>query len=70
MRCFRNPGMSKVAAVVFKANTRYFRQRVGIDLANAELHKLRFKTCETMARVMIDGVRDENFLFTQILLRR
>ena len=49
---------------------RYFKRRSLIDLADSELHRLRFQACERIAKLMIDSVHDDSYLFTDVLLRR
>lgn len=43
---------------------------ISIDLANTELHRLRMQTCERIAKLMINGIKDDTFLFTQVLLQK
>jgi hypothetical protein len=49
---------------------RYFKQRSFIELAESELFRLRMQTCERIAKLMIDAVKDDDYLFTQVLLKR
>jgi hypothetical protein len=41
-----------------------------IDLADSELHQLRLQACERIAKLMIDSVKDDAYLFTDVLLKR
>jgi hypothetical protein len=56
--------------IVFFVNRRYFRQQSFIELAESELHRLRIAACERIAKLMIDSVKDDNYLFTDVLLKR
>lgn len=49
---------------------RYFKQRSLIELAESELFRLRMQACERIAKLMIDSVQDDEYLFTQVLLKR
>jgi hypothetical protein len=41
-----------------------------VELADADLYSLRMVTCDRMAKLIIDSVEDDKFLFTDILLKR
>ena len=41
-----------------------------IELAESELFHMRMQTCERIAKRMIDSVQDDEYLFTQVLLKR
>ena len=41
-----------------------------IELAESELFHLRMQACERIAKLMIDSVKDDEYLFTQVLLKR
>jgi len=49
---------------------RYFRQKSYRELADADLHGLRVTTCDRMAKLIIDSVDNDKYLFTDILLKR
>jgi hypothetical protein len=49
---------------------RFFKQMSLTDLADSELHRLRMQTCERMAKLMIDDMKEDAYLFTDVLLKR
>jgi hypothetical protein len=49
---------------------RYFRQKSYRELADADLYGLRVTTCDRMAKLIIDSVDNDKYLFTDILLKR
>src|SRR5271167_1788556 len=49
---------------------RYFRRKSWIELTDADLHKLRVTACDRMAKLIIDSVKDDRYLFTDLLLKR
>ena len=53
-----------------ETHCRYFKQRSLIELADSELFRLRMQACERIAKLMIDSVQDDEYLFTQVLLKR
>lgn len=58
------------AGVVFQLIVRYFRRKSSRELADADLYDLRVTTCDRMAKLIIDSVDDDHYLFTDILLKR
>jgi len=52
------------------ADERYFRRKSWMELADADLYALRVTTCDRMAKLIIDSVKDDRYLFTDILLKR
>jgi hypothetical protein len=53
-----------------QSDHRYFKRRSLMELAESELHRLRFAACERIAKLMIDSVQDDAYLFTDMLLKR
>lgn len=53
-----------------RSDHRYFKRRSLMELAESELHRLRFAACERIAKLMIDSVHDDAYLFTDMLLKR
>ena len=49
---------------------RYFKRKSYRELADVDLHDLRVTTCDRMAKLIIDSVDDDKYLFTDILLKR
>jgi hypothetical protein len=49
---------------------RYFRRKSWNELADADLYALRVTTCDRMAKLIIDSVNDDHYLFTDLLLKR
>jgi hypothetical protein len=49
---------------------RYFRRKSRRELADADLHALRVTTCDRMAKLIIDSIDDDHYLFTDLLLKR
>jgi hypothetical protein len=49
---------------------RYFKRKGLMELADADLHHLRVTTCDRMAKLIIDSIDDDRYLFTDILLKR
>jgi hypothetical protein len=49
---------------------RYFKRKSFKELADAELYDLRVVTCDRMAKLIIDSIDDEHYLYTDILLKR
>jgi hypothetical protein len=49
---------------------RYFRRKSWRELADADLHALRVTTCDRIAKLIIDSVNDDRYLFTDLLLKR
>lgn len=63
--------MSKVCPLVGKkVNGRYFRRKSWRELADADLYALRVTTCDRMAKLIIDSIEDDRYLFTDLLLKR
>jgi hypothetical protein len=54
----------------FTIDSRYFRRKALQELADADLYALRVATCDRMAKLIIDSVDDDRYLFTDILLKR
>lgn len=62
--------MSKVCLPYYRAYIRYFKRKSYSELADADLHELRITTCDRMAKLIIDSVDDDKYLFTDMLLKR
>ena len=66
----RPDGMSKVRPHRIKADGRYFKRKSRWELADADLYALRVTTCDRMAKLIIDSIDDDRYLFTDLLLKR
>jgi hypothetical protein len=69
----RADGMSEVPPSTFwweRADDRYFRRKSWNELADADLYALRVTTCDRIAKLIIDSVNDDHYLFTDLLLKR
>jgi len=40
------------------------------DLTDSELHALRAVACDRIAKLIIDSISDDHYLYTDILLKR
>ena len=70
MYYIRFDGVSKVFGFVCWADCRYFRRKSWRELADADLYALRVTTCDRMAKLIIDSIDDDHYLFTDLLLKR
>ena len=71
MYYIRFDGMSEVCRFVGReVNGRYFRRKSWSELADADLYALRVTTCDRMAKLIIDSIEDDRYLFTDLLLKR
>ena len=61
---------SRVAHQVVATDDRYFRRKSWMELADADLYVLRVATCDRLAKLIIDSVHDDHYLFTDLLLKR
>lgn len=57
-----------VFCCVYVAN--YFHRLCSKDLSDADVHVLRAIACEVIAKRLIENQQDEEFLYSELLLRR